>query len=554
MATPKIKVYKLDRNYNESADNDIQQASDQELLPIVDKLLIPDDALYLTGIEEKTETLISFGNNMSETIGVINDTVQLTSFPIINEGYFLPVFIDLDGVIPESEYVVDATTGLVTFSETPNGNVEADYYTVGSAINNKWVARFYPIYSGENYLYVERVKDSTGDLYVNSEYEMEASNGLFTFTNSISAPIVTYNLETDKSTVFISDHPNWVIGPRKTNAPEKSKLRTTPDIFKGTKDYPGDDSEDEVGNPIVQGPIPEWQESGFQIDYREGKVTFSEVIDGTLDPVRANFAYMKGIKNVTGQVLDLISDINGWTYKAVSEKYFPDSHNKRWVTRNINGVMPRNFYNDGEIIPKLLSINPYVECEPRSAITLIANQTITLDTNENQIIIRFTGNATETATVIINGISFIVGNIDDNFVWDMGTNREYTFTEEGESIARSADNYKFNIVWMGRGSLVFMVENFEQYSSSSSSTSNSSSSESLSSAISNSSTSYSLGSSSSNTESSSYSSSNSNSYSSSNSNSYSSSNSNSYSSSNSNSYSSSNSNSYSSKSSSSSSH
>ena len=111
MATPKLKVYKLSRGYSQDADNDVQQRTNDELLPIVDKNNIPDDAYFLKGATVRTESLNSLGSNVTETLTVTADKIQLTSFPLINDGYYVPSFSDLDGAIDSAEYTVNATTG-----------------------------------------------------------------------------------------------------------------------------------------------------------------------------------------------------------------------------------------------------------------------------------------------------------------------------------------------------------------------------------------------------------------------------------------------------------
>ena len=476
MATPKLKVYKLSRGYSEDADDDIQQSTSDELLPIVDKNTIPDDALYLKGVTARTEVLTSLGSNITEILTVTLDVMQLTSFPLINSGFFVPVFTDIDGVIDSVEYTVNSTTGAVTFTVTPNGNVSTNYWMVGGASSTTWMSTYYPIYSGLNYMFRDRVVDTSLDLYTDAEYTLTKVTGLYTFTVSIIAPTATYYQETSDAFIFVSDFPNWVTGMQKTGASTRSKLRTNPDVFKGIKDYPGDDSEDELGTPIIQGAIPEWQEIGFQIDYRKGIVIFSEEVDSVADPVRANFAYYKGIDNATSQVLELTSTLNGYTYKAVNEKFFPNSHDKRWVTRNISGLMPINFYDGGIITPQLLTVSPYSVLTTRQINALVTGGTYDLGTSYVQHMISFSGLEGEQAIVIVNGVSYIVSNMGGEFVWDLGGAGQYLFTTIGESITRTADNYQFSIVWNGIGSFVFTIDDFVEivYSSSSSSISASS--------------------------------------------------------------------------------
>ena len=50
MATPKIKIYRLFKGYSSTNDNDIQGATNDELLPIKQKKLMPAEAYELVGV------------------------------------------------------------------------------------------------------------------------------------------------------------------------------------------------------------------------------------------------------------------------------------------------------------------------------------------------------------------------------------------------------------------------------------------------------------------------------------------------------------------------
>ena len=54
-----------------------------------------------------------------------------------------------------------------------------------------------------------------------------------------------------------------------------------------------------------------------------------------------------------------------------------------------------------------------------------------------------------TANVVVNGVTFVVGNVAGSFVWDIGGSGEHTFTTIGESISRTAGNVAFDITWDG---------------------------------------------------------------------------------------------------------
>jgi hypothetical protein len=56
MAIPKIKIYRLDNNYSQLEDNDIQSISNDELLPVVPKELNPLNAEEMVGVKERRDS------------------------------------------------------------------------------------------------------------------------------------------------------------------------------------------------------------------------------------------------------------------------------------------------------------------------------------------------------------------------------------------------------------------------------------------------------------------------------------------------------------------
>ena len=544
MATPKIKVYRLDRGYSSNTDNDIQQIVNDELLPIVDKNLIPSDAYILYGVTNRTldvtpttangsyaeEALLPINTTaITEILGNSGGQVQAGSVGNwINTGYYLPVLQDDTlQVIPKTAYTINALTGEVTFLNLPYPlSVTATYYTsvVGDATD--WYTPNYPLYGRANYNYRERLfggayvpndvtyltnwnltgaynsrlyvtlvkntgsftvnvysssdksilhlvctgtgtlsstitltqSNSSGisgtvdktitdasvnlnfllrkTLYADSEYTINKTTGLITFTTAQSRPVMKFYQQTDYASIFVSDNPNWVYG----------HLRTNPDIFQGKFDYPGDDY-----IPVSQGPIPKFISTGFQVDYRTGAVILSSGWDSSdlVNPsplpvtdrkMRANYAYYKNINNVTGQVLDWdMSYLNGYKYKANTEKFFPDSHGKRWVVRE-NYLMPQNFYDGaGNTIPELLTTNPYSILVAKSALSLANSATVTVADFKIKTYVIFTGTNAQFGTISINGNSFTFGKTNGNVNWQ-GT--EYAI---GAVITQTSGVYNFKV-------------------------------------------------------------------------------------------------------------
>lgn len=157
-----------------------------------------------------------------------------------------------------------------------------------------------------------------------------------------------YYYQNSPTKLFVSDYQCWVT----------QHLRNNPDIFYGKKDYQGDDYIDANDNAIATGLIPCYLEDGYTIQYRNGAVSFGAsrqdlnytgglqtsvslsqdqatgVIKGGI--ARANFAYYAGLQNVIQQKLDYDPSYagGGYKYKAINDKQYPDSINKRWVSRN----------------------------------------------------------------------------------------------------------------------------------------------------------------------------------------------------------------------------
>lgn len=63
MSVPKLKVYRLDKEYRQSNDTDIQSMSSDELYPVVPKPLDPDLAKLLVGVEFRDSNLVFENSN-----------------------------------------------------------------------------------------------------------------------------------------------------------------------------------------------------------------------------------------------------------------------------------------------------------------------------------------------------------------------------------------------------------------------------------------------------------------------------------------------------------
>jgi hypothetical protein len=72
----------------------------------------------------------------------------------------------------------------------------------------------------------------------------------------------------------------------------------------------------------------------------------------------------------------------------------------------------------------------------------------------------FVGLPGETATLIVNSVSFIIANVLDQLVWDYDGAGIYTFTVPYETISRTAGIENFDVVYTGVGGLTFTLTNF----------------------------------------------------------------------------------------------
>jgi len=89
---------------------------------------------------------------------------------------------------------------------------------------------------------------------------------------------------------------------------------------------------------------------------------------------------------------------------------------------------------------------------------LSGGTTATLNSIYNTLVVKFTGGAGTTMDVIIDGVTIVVGNVLNNFVWDIGGIDEHTFTTANESIIVTINGNPYTIWWDGFGSLIFSAK------------------------------------------------------------------------------------------------
>lgn len=87
-----------------------------------------------------------------------------------------------------------------------------------------------------------------------------------------------------------------------------------------------------------------------------------------------------------------------------------------------------------------------------------SGQTITFNPIYTTAVIRYTGTSGTTSNFIINGVTFVIGNIAGQFVFDIGGSQQHTFTTVGESIVVNAGGQSYQVIWDGFGSLILSIK------------------------------------------------------------------------------------------------
>lgn len=363
MATPKIKMYRLSKGYSTDSDDDIQSVTNDELLPVVDKPTAPEDFYELTGVVQyEKELLIKLNTSVGLLTSLFENDNEKFQIPIslgsrvmVASGYYTPIVLDNVGEeIDSSEY--EATPSGIDFSTSPYpSGASIKFYVQGG--DNVFITSSDNLYEGSNSAFVSIIYDD-GSPVSKDDYSQDSESGTFTFSVIPSGTVsCTYASIQETARLFISEHQNWV--PPNLEDETCGHLYMGPDIFQGLYDYSGDDTEDSEGNVITQGEIPEFVESGYSIDFRNGSVTFTSDVNSIDEPVHASYAHLCAIENVTGQELQKIVSPSGelW-YQATESNQYPGSVGAMWVS-NTNNYIPRNIYVDGESFPSTITVSPY---------------------------------------------------------------------------------------------------------------------------------------------------------------------------------------------------
>ena len=91
-------------------------------------------------------------------------------------------------------------------------------------------------------------------------------------------------------------------------------------------------------------------------------------------------------------------------------------------------------------------------------IALSANTNVTLDPYYPSLNIKYTGANNTSMVVTIDGVDFTVGNVNGDFVWDIGGSNETTLTVIGDSVIQDVNGEDYTIWFDGFGSLLFSLK------------------------------------------------------------------------------------------------
>ena len=353
--SPKIKMYQVPPGFTQDSNNDVQQATLDELLPVVPRSQLLSDVMPLTGIVPIYQGAlqpIDIGSGRSTypmvpPSGSIQTPYGIPWVDVIKAyGYYGIVITDQStNPIPDSNWAI-VSSG-ISFPSVPPSGAQLSCFRTASIPCQDWALQSDSLYSGPNPAFnTLLVNLDDGPLQMATP---QAPHGGYIHTSTGASGVkANYAYNQSLSKFFCGDNCNWV-----TN-----HMWLKPDVFVGTKDYPGDQSVVN-GVPYQPGPLPNYQDpSTYSLDARNGLVTFITPVDSNATAVTANYSYLNGIGNVTGQRLQQVVGQSGRAWKAIDETAYPDSHGKRIIMQKSDNL-PLNVYVNGESVPRIQSVVPY---------------------------------------------------------------------------------------------------------------------------------------------------------------------------------------------------
>lgn len=380
MASPKLKLYALPPTYTEQGDDDVRLLEGDELLPVVPKEEALETVKGMTGVWPSYAMPcypIDFTGGIQEDDFVqasgktyVPANVDPTDITVGPSGQLSFKVYDDARLLGTNEYDInldnDGLFESITFDANPSGTVTGAFYARETPITARyWALPADNPYDGNNAAVAKFLVQPSGEDFPDSDppqYDLYAANGVdfvlagpsgslidLGATDRADGVYVSYWWRDPVSQYFASEHSHWV----------QDHMRLNPDIFVGTRDYPGDQGEIE-GEPFVQGVVPQYREIGtYQINYNEGWVKFPERVDSRLTPVKANYSFIPGIRQLKRARLEVVGGTGNltWRLPAVPTDW-PEAYAKPFVNRS-DKAFPCVIWINGSPVGEPVSVQPF---------------------------------------------------------------------------------------------------------------------------------------------------------------------------------------------------
>lgn len=342
MSAPKIKLYRLKRDFvTDNLDQDRKTETNDELLPVKDKYVVPQDIMdnrKMKGIipsEGKfceklarvssageihgTLSLVEESNSSSSSVSQNTGIYEITPLesvevnPLLTDGFYPRVLID-SVQVPRSGY--EYRDGKIYAKGAYIEQVFTDIYFTnhGSSgvANDTFASAKTPIYDGRNSFFkpfifvlkdgvVEKYKTvdgyqvltnhvtdyefftraTTEDMTDGDWYINPTTGEVKLKTANVKEVFLSYVAESTVARTYIAEHINWV--PENEQDESGGHLYMGPDVFVGMKRYEPNSYEDPQTGQIVNiGTIPCFVDPGtYSLSHRNGSVTFAGAFDNT---------------------------------------------------------------------------------------------------------------------------------------------------------------------------------------------------------------------------------------------------------------------------------
>jgi hypothetical protein len=363
IGSPLIKIYQLPQAYTQDSDNDVQTRQGDEVVPVVPKfgqlsdvknsapltgaIVVAAGDLYCFNHNGGTRTVENVIPHPIKTSVYIPQTADWSSVLHEPVGVLAPILKDSDNN-PLALSAYSFTPDGITFTGSTIATTIGFFAKSAIGSSSTFALAGDTFYRGVNPTFNRLLVSKDGAEYAIATMPADGA-GYIAVTGVTTSLKATYAVTATSAKQFISEHPNWVGG----------HIGLWPDVFVGLYDYPGDQYTDAGGTPIEPGLVPKFRDPGtYSVNFRDGMVEFPTAIDSSATPVRANYAYLTNVANVTNQKLDAVSGSGNLAYQADTELLFTDSHGKRWCNRDDN-YTPINVYVNGALTPQPTSVTPY---------------------------------------------------------------------------------------------------------------------------------------------------------------------------------------------------